>query len=240
MRLRTQLILTLILLIVVVMVFDRTSFDVWVQNHFYDAAATAKPPLERWLIYKHDKTFEFWFHKSVKIVVAVFGGCVFFLALAGFWLRRLAPYRHRLLFLAFAMGLVALLVGGAKHFTDTYCPNQTVLYGGEKPYVKVLEHYPAGFENRKKGRCFPAGHATAGFGLMALYFVFRSRKARLAGLAFGMTLGWVLGIFQIIRGEHFLSHTIFTMIASWLVIILTLTAFQKLNKIQEFCNEPQQ
>jgi len=228
MRLRTQLFLTLLLLIAVVLVFDRTSLDVWVQNYFYNASAVDKPPLERWLVYKFDRSLEFWFHKSIKIAVAVFGGCVFMLALAGFRVKRLAAYRYRLMFLACAMGLVSLIVGGTKHITDTYCPNQTVLYGGDKPYVKVMERYPAGYETRKKGRCFPAGHATAGFGLMALYFVFRSRRARITGLAFGLTLGWVLGAFQMVRGEHFLSHTLFTMIASWLVILLTYFAFDKL------------
>lgn len=227
MRLQKQLCLTLFLLIAVLVIFDCTSLDVWVQNHFYNANAVDKPPLERWLVYKFDRSLEFWFHKSIKIAVAIFGGCVFLLALAGFRVKWLAPYRYRLLFLACAMGLVSLIVGGAKHVTNTYCPNQTVLYGGDKPYVKVMERYPAGYEKRKKGRCFPAGHATAGFGLMALYFVFRSRRARLAGLAFGLTLGWVLGVFQIIRGEHFLSHTVFTMIASWLVILLTAAVFGK-------------
>ena len=60
---------------------------------------------------------------------------------------------------------------------------------------------------------------------MALYFVFKGRRAKRAGLLFGLTLGWGLGVFQMLRGEHFLSHTIVSMLASWLVILITRVMF---------------
>lgn len=215
MNVKQQIILSIFILALSLAIFDFTPIDVWVQNYFYDATAIQKPPLERWLVYKHDKSLEFWFHKSIKLAIVAFGVGIFLLSLASFRFSQLKPYRHRLLFLSISMALVSSLVGGAKHFTNTYCPNQTTLYGGDKPYVKILESYPENFRSRKKGRCFPAGHATAGFGLMALYFILNSRKARITGLVFGLTLGWVLGIFQIIRGEHFLSHTIFFLVGDF-------------------------
>ncbi len=229
MTLRTQFVITFALLIAVVLVFDATALDVWVQNHFYDATALDKPALQRWMVYKYDKTSEFWFHRTAKVAVEIFGGLIFVFGVLGFFAKPLSPYRYRFLFLPCAMLMVALLVGGAKHFTNTYCPNQTVLYGGDKPYMRLLEPYPADFHPAKKGKCFPAGHATAGFGLMALYFMFIGRKiARRVGLAVGLGMGWTLGIFQMIRGEHFLSHTLFTMVASWLVILLTHQVFETL------------
>lgn len=226
MAIRKQWGWTLALLIAVVAVFDLTPLDVLLQNHFYDAAATDVPPAQRWLIDKQNETLSFWFHRAIKNAVIVFGVGVLLLGISGFGWKRVAPYRRRLLFLACAMALVPVLVGGGKQITNTYCPSQTVLYGGDKPYVKLLEPYPESFHPPKKGRCFPAGHATTGFGLMALYFVFRTRRARLAGLAVGLTLGWVLGLFQMLRGEHFLSHTLFTMAASWLVILCTAALFR--------------
>ena len=234
MKLQKQIYLCVFLLIAITLAFEMTSVDLWVQKFLYDASATDKQPLERWMIYKHNPALEFWFHKAIRVTVSVFGGCVLILGLAGFLVKRLAPYRQRLLFLACAVGLVPLLVAGSKNFTNTFCPNQISLYGGDKPYVKLLEHYPADFQNQKKGRCFPAGYATAGFGFMGLYFVLHSRKARRAGLTYGLTFGWSLGVFQMMRGEHFLSHTIFSMVASWLVILLTLAVFRRLGDAQEF------
>ena len=233
MRIQHQIVLCILMLLLVVCIFDYTAIDVWLQNHFYSASATQQAPLERWLIYKGNKSLDFWFHKSIKTAIIAFGAITLLLGLASFYFIQLAPYRHRLLFLCIAMAMVPLLVGGAKHFTNTYCPNQTTLYGGDKPYVKLLESYPTGFTSLKKGRCFPAGHATAGFSLMAVYFVLKSRKARLLGLFSGLTLGWLLGIFQMLRGEHFLSHTVFTMIASWLVILLVYVVYQKITNTRE-------
>lgn len=237
MPIRRQIALSFLILLGILAVFDLSTLDVWLQNHFYDAAAAQKPPMERWVIFKDDRVLDFWFHKSIRRLVTAFGIMAFLTALAGFWLERLAPYRRRLLFLSISMAMVSVLVGGAKYFTNTYCPNQTVLYGGDKPYVKVLQHYPDRFEAPKKGRCFPAGHATAGFGLMALYFVFTQRRTRIAGLIFGLSLGWGLGIFQMLRGEHFLSHTLVSMVASWLVILITRVIFTEGMELRVFTSK---
>ncbi len=228
MPIRHQLLYSLLTLALILAIFEATPIDVWLQNYFYDASATDLPALERWAIYKHDPTLEFWLHNVAKIFTIVIGVCAFLLYAASFAYKRLARYRHGYLFLGVSLGLVAFFVGGAKHITNVYCPNQLTIYGGDKPYVKVLEPYPADFKTAKKGRCYPAGHATTGFGFMALYFLFRRRGARLAGLAFGVSYGWALGIFQMLRGEHFLSHTLFSMVASWAVILLIVIAFDRM------------
>jgi membrane-associated PAP2 superfamily phosphatase len=119
------------------------------------------------------------------------------------------------------MAFVPLILAGAKKYTNVYCPAQLSYYCGNKPYVKILSSYPADFDRgaNAKGRCFPAGHASGGFALMALFFCFKRKKYRLAGLGAGLCAGWAMGLYQILRGEHFLSHTLVTMLGAWLIIL---------------------
>ena len=65
--------------------------------------------------------------------------------------------------------------------------------------------------------CFPAGHASAGYAWVALYFFFLATRPawRWRGLAIGLATGAVFGISQQLRGAHFLSHDIFAMIICW-------------------------
>ncbi|HRM99840.1 MAG TPA: phosphatase PAP2 family protein, partial [Aliarcobacter cryaerophilus] len=67
---------------------------------------------------------------------------------------------------------------------------------------------------------WPAGHATMGFSLMSLYFLFKKPRNQKIALAFGVTVGVLTGGYKILIGDHFLSHTIVTMILAWLVILI--------------------
>lgn len=65
---------------------------------------------------------------------------------------------------------------------------------------------------------FPRGMQQAGLLLWDCFFVLRRAKKRIAGLAFGIIAGWIAGTYQMLRGEHFLSHTLVSMTASWIVV----------------------
>ena len=116
--------------------------------------------------------------------------------------------------------IIPVLVAGAKYFTNVYCPYQLDIYNGLYPFVRVLESYPADFIQPKVGRCFPAGHATAGFAFLGLFYAFRKRSFKISGLCIGLILGWTAGIYQMLRGQHFLSHTLFSMIAALTLICI--------------------
>ena len=64
----------------------------------------------------------------------------------------------------------------------------------------------------------------AGFALMALYFVGSSKRTRRLGLAAGISAGWSMGLYQMLCGQHYFSHTIVAMQIAWLMIML-LNAF---------------
>ena len=117
-----------------------------------------------------------------------------------------------------ALIFVPLCIASLKKVTNTYCPNQLTVFDGIIPYVRLLESYPI-TANAVNGRCFPAGHATIGFFLFIIYFcafTLQKQHFRFYGIALGCIVGGIAGLYQMARGEHFLSHTLVSMILAWL------------------------
>jgi membrane-associated PAP2 superfamily phosphatase len=127
---------------------------------------------------------------------------------------RLAHLRKPLLYLLAATALSALLVGLTKQWSNMDCPWDLLRYGGGRPYVGLFEARPAGLA---RGMCFPAGHASAGYTWLALYFFLIVVKPQLRwyGLAVGLASGLVFGISQQLRGAHFLSHDLAAATICW-------------------------
>ena len=192
-----------------------TNWDVLLQEHFFDRANN------RWLIYPElHKKLGVIFYSGLKQILAVTALYCLFRLLWSIKHKELRPQNQAYLIMLLSIIFVPLIVAGAKYFTNVYCPYQLSIYNGFYPFVRILENYPADFIQPKTGRCFPAGHATAGFAFMALYYCFKSRKKRIFGLCLGLSLGWMAAIYQMYRGQHFLSHSIFSMISSFMVIMI--------------------
>jgi len=115
-----------------------------------------------------------------------------------------------------AVVLTVGVVGLLKLITDVDCPWDLAAFNGSMPYVHLFEPRPHGLP---RAACFPAAHASSGYALMALYFVFLSRSRRLAriGLVAGICLGLVFGLAQQSRGAHLLSHDIWSAMLAWLI-----------------------
>lgn len=115
----------------------------------------------------------------------------------------------------FASLLVAVLVVNAlKHASRTSCPWDLADFGGTAPYVS---HWMWAAGDGGRGHCFPAGHASAGFGFIGGFFALRAHAPRAARLCLWLSLaaGFLLGGAQQLRGAHFLSHTLWTGWLSW-------------------------
>ncbi len=192
-----------------------TKIDIRLQNLFY------RPDVKMWMIdpFWHKK-LTWFFYKGPKIVyAAVCAGLLGCLCLS--WKNKKRRGRNcRMMILLLSLIFVPALVAGAKYYTNVYCPYQLNIYNGIYPFVRILEAYPENFSPLKAGRCFPAGHATVGFAFMALYFCFERRRNQIAGLVFGVLLGMVASVYQMLRGQHFLSHSLFSMVASFMVILI--------------------
>lgn len=131
---------------------------------------------------------------------------------------RLTRWRRPLAYLLLSTLLATVLVSAMKRWTHMDCPWDLVRYGGGKTYYGLFTPRPAGM--RSSG-CFPAGHASAGYAWIALYFFFLSTRPRLRwwGLGVGLCLGLLFGITQQLRGAHFLSHDLWALTTSWLVAL---------------------
>lgn len=199
-----------------IILFGSTSvIDVWIQDHFYNAAS------QHWIIEQGERPWlDMIFYDGIKRFLIIMYS-IFLLALIfGYrheWIRH---RRKQIAILVLSGMLVPLSVGGLKSITNVPCPHDWQQYGGKYPPVGIFDSYPENFCQQGKIRCWPAGHASFGFSLMAFYFVFRKRKEKLTALLVALGIGWSMGIYKILKGDHFLSHTVIAMIIGWLIILL--------------------
>lgn len=215
MKILTHLLWGTFFLIFILLIEAYTDIDIWIQNFFFDFTK------QDWLI-THDMHLHLniIFYNGIKVLTITTGILSLLYFIASFIKPQHFPYRKFALLLCLSIIFVPLMVAGSKHITNVYCPYQIQNYGGQYPFVRVVEPYPADFKQTMRGKCFPAGHATVGFSLMMLYFCFQEKGRRRVALAAAITLGWIAGNYQMVRGVHFLSHTFFSMVASWMVIIV--------------------
>lgn len=103
-----------------------------------------------------------------------------------------------------------------KNLSVTSCPWDLAEFGGVARYAS---HWAVGVADGGGGRCFPAGHASAGFAFIGGYFALRHKAPTAARwwLAGALAAGLLLGIGQQVRGAHFMSHTLWTGWLCWAV-----------------------
>lgn len=212
------LVLTLGLLAGAMALFQFTDLDVRVQDHFYDFTN------HRWRIDRHDSLLRVLFYTGPKIVIASVGGLLFvWLLLPVRW--RPKPLRSvelpwpkaRLWCFLLCLALVPITIGLMKHRSDLFCPWSIDRYGGDRPHLHFFDPLPPGYPE-DCGHCFPAGHASGGFALLGLACLADSRRGRWLGLLIGLTAGWTMGGYQMLKGAHFLSHTVATMLIAGVIV----------------------
>lgn len=201
----------------VLALFEMTDLDLWVQDSLFNFETGS------WLVDRNAVVPRLLFYTGIKGMIIAFG--VILLARYGLSFRtksRVAKerpgVRQRWLTVILSLIVVPLTIATMKDVTNIYCPSQIERYGGDRPYVKPFEPYPEACIRCDSGRCFPAGHASGGFPLMALARLFGDRRRKMAGLGAGVALGWVMGGYQMMKGAHFLSHTVVTMVMAWILI----------------------
>jgi len=210
--------LALIVLAAVIVVFEVTSLDLWVQDFFYDFRSHA------WLVDDQGFWGRVFFYKGPKILIITFAVFVLVLALGrSRWRGRLSspPVRRRDLWVVIAVLATApALIAVGKATTHVYFPSQIRRYGGTVPYVVTFGSYPEGDRPAKQGRGFPAGHASGGFALLSLAGLARTRRGQWRGLLTGLSAGTLMGGYQMLKGAHYLSHTLVTALVCWLVFLV--------------------
>jgi len=187
----------------------------WLRLDFRVADALYQWQGGEWALQDHPM-LEDWLHRGGRTFSQWMGATVIVALLASLTLPPLRDWRRPLLFLFLAVAGSTLAVSIVKHLVPMECPWDLTRYGGDWPFIGLLERRPAELPDTA---CFPAGHASAGYAWLALYFFLAVTRPRLRwlGLASALGLGLVFGITQQLRGAHFLSHDLWTLMICWTI-----------------------
>ena len=215
------ILLTMVLFILNLFVMQYTNFDLFVQDYAYNFQ------LGKWLLEDVHTHYGWLLYTGIKVGLAGFA-ILLIIALAlsykssfGF----LKQYRRLLACVLISMMFCPLIASAGKQVTNVYCPYQIERYGGAMPYVKPLSPYPAGFKQEKRGMGFPAGHAAGGFALLSLFFVAKHRKTQILMGGAGLSVGVFMGVYQILRGQHYIGDTLVTVLGCLLFNLILFRLF---------------
>lgn len=227
MSLNKQISITLAILIAVIVFFGLNDVDTYIQDYFYDMQT------QSWMLDKKLQPYKFLFYDGLKKTIILFGVGLLFFYLYAKKKGKFKEYHRGLLIVVISSILVPMVVGGLKKTTNMPCPHAETRYGGNIDRIPVWEQYTD--ENRPSDHkeCWPAGHASGGFALLSLYFLFKRRRNKRIVLATGLTVGWTMGVYKMMVGDHFLSHTMITMILAWLLILMTVKFVDKISYNKE-------
>lgn len=140
-----------------------------------------------------------------------------------------APWRRPIVVLLGSVLASVAIVASIKYSLPMDCPWSVSAYGGQLPHIGLFETRPDGFP---RNSCFPAAHASSGFAWVALYFLFATVRPRwrYVGLLVGLGLGAVFATSQELRGAHFLSHDLTTLMICWTVALAAHLAFNRVRR----------
>ena len=213
MSFKKQILLTTIVLIATVIFFGVSEVDIYIQNLFYNFKS------HHWVLDKNLQPYKFIFYDGAKKFL-IFIGILFLISLFFRKSKIVKNYTKGILIVVLSAIVVPLTVGALKKSTNMPCPKDEVFYGGKMPRTAVWQQYKPPYNKMPKIACWPAGHASGGFALMSLFFLFKKRRNKILALLLGVTVGWILGIYKMAIGDHFFSHTLITMEIAWLLILI--------------------
>lgn len=198
------------------------TLDFAVANLFFDNA-TQQFPL------RISHALDFWGHTVLKAITVWAWVLCIGLAIVSNWIAILKPWRRLLTVFVVMAGVAAFVVQTLKGASVHSCPWDIITFGGQAlwfPLFETINHVTG------PGRCWPGGHASGGFAIIAGYFALRESKHQLARwmLAIGMAFGIVMSLVQMARGAHFLSHNLWSLWLVWVtcfVIDVALHAVQR-------------
>ena len=224
-NLNNHILITAVLLISVIALFQFSNLDIFVQNFFYNFET------KNWIIDKDEPILKFFFYDGIKNLLILFAVAILFSLI---FLRKkefVQEYKKGLIIVLLAAIFVPSIIGSLKAISNTPCPCNIIHFNGTYPEIKALDSYPKDFVQTSKAKCWPAGHASGGFALMALFFLFKTAKNQKRALIGALIIAWSMGTDKMLLGDHFLSHTIITMLLAWLIILLIVKFTQFKQKV---------
>ena len=213
-----HVLLPLILFLILFFGSEISGLDFWISKHFYNLDTKQWPYKQNWIA-------ETLLHHGGRVFIYVLAVAVLISLLLTFRpSSEYTNYRKPLCYLLLASVIGPSIIAYLKNHTHMYCPWDLIAFGGNRPYVRLLDTLN---KQLPVGHCFPAAHAGAGYSFVSLYFFFIivKRELKLYGLGFGLLLGLSFGVAQQIRGAHFFSHDVFALTVDWFSSLVTFILF---------------
>ena len=207
----------LALTIVAALIFEHSLLDVSISELFYTNG--------HWLLEKGQQPYAFIFYDLPKaLLILLVTVLLLTLALrylhrkadvktvtAPFFIRTLTTLSNREIgYLVITIIAVPTIIASLKAVTHVSCPNQLSLFNGSLPYLNLWQD----IQMMTPARCFPAAHASAGFALFGVAYLPRLKHQRVKIIILASLLGWTMGIYKMLIGDHFFSHTLVSMLLS--------------------------
>jgi len=217
---KKELFFVAFVLVCTIVFFGISDTDLFIQDKFYNFQE------QKWLLDREDALLKFIFYDGIKkLLIAI--ALVLLLALLFFKKHTLIQeYKHGLIIVLLCAFVIPTLIGGLKKITNMPCPKQECRYGGSIVRTALWQDAQ---QERGSLACWPAGHASGGFALMSLFFLFKSKKNRYLALAMALLIGWLMGLYKMFIGDHFFSHTLITMLLAWFCILSVIYFMQYFN-----------
>lgn len=209
---------SLLLLAAILAVFQLTPADLVIQDRLFDFNTG------KWLVDRNASLPTFLFHKLPKYLIILFAAVLLLRVHAVprcqflNWLPA-APLRSSWVLLG-CLALTPIAVSIGKQTTNVFCPWDVERYGGPQPYVRIMSGYDPAHPPSDCGKCWPAGHASAGYALVALATLGTTRRRQILGALTGVAAGSIMGIYQMMKGAHYTSDTVVTLMMAWIIHLL--------------------
>jgi len=207
-----HILLALTGLVVSLVWFELTPTDLWIQNALFDSAD------QQWIWSAAEPFKRLVFYDGPKRLLILLAASLALSLVFTRYSRVVRTYRRGIRIVVVSLLLVPTCVAGLKATTNIACPRALTQFSGVVPYAGIFGRYPENNLPIARQRCFPASHASSGFALLSLCFLFRSAHNRAIAVGLGLAAGWTMGGYKILIGDHFLSHTVVSMLLAWLVV----------------------
>lgn len=229
-----QFLIAFVLFLLLAVLQTWTNADFVFSNLWYDNTTKTW-----WLTAEEFQQTRWLWYGGAKKAISIFAGICVFVFILSFFIKKIRIWRKCCVLLMLSLLFVPLLVGAGKKTTNIYCPRELVEFNGTYEQHRIFEILEGERAAEPRGFCFPAGHCSGGYAFLMFFFALPcSRGGRYAGLVTGLVLGSLLGGYQIVRGEHFLSDTLSTICWAWMINLIIVYCIEKHKHILKLEDSP--
>lgn len=203
----------IILLLLTSFVLEHSTMDLAVTKLFYQGDG-------RWMVDKQNQLMFLAFYTTPKYLLISLEVYILAAYLHRQFNKHFTVFRplafmstRTLAYLSLTLLSIPLMVGGLKAVTHVACPVNLQAFGGDLPYVNLIQSIALSLP----AKCFPAAHASVGFALYAFAFVPELKHPRRTIILLATLIGMLMGGYKMLIGDHFLSHTIASLLLAWLI-----------------------